>query len=161
MKKTYKVSEEFQIGKHQIGWLYNFEQFKDETFKPRPILAYQKLTGPMTDGRIETELKPGICEFGDVIAFLDNAPDECKDGYANFFYAASCVVGVDWCGGGRRWSVGAWERGGSEWGAGDRVFSPATDSKKLDVEPLDTLTLEILNSRLEKIERLINPELLK
>lgn len=114
----------------------------------------------MTEILIETELKPGICEFGDIIAFLDNAPDECKDGYANLFYVASCVVRVRWYGGGREWHVGAWERDGGEWSAGNRVFS-ATDSKKLDVEPLDTLTLETLNSRVEKLERLINPELLK
>jgi len=40
----------------------------------------------------------------------------------NLFYTPSCVVRVCWFGG--EWDVSAWERGGSDWLAGGRVFSP-------------------------------------
>lgn len=47
-----------------------------------------------------------------------------NNGYANIFYTPACVVGVSWFSGYGYWSVDAWERGGSEWNAGIRVFSP-------------------------------------
>ena len=49
-----------------------------------------------------------------------------NNGYANLFYTSSCVVLVRWDAVYAEWDVNAWERGGDEWGAGLRVFSPAT-----------------------------------
>jgi hypothetical protein len=80
----------------------------------------------MTDAEIESELKPGICELGDVLAFLKNASEECKDGYWNLFYFPAFVVGVGWGAGFGGWGVSAWDRGDGDWSDAYRVFSPAT-----------------------------------
>lgn len=152
MKKKAKASEEFVVGKHNIGWLYNFEQFKDDTFKTRPMPTFQKLSRSMTDAEIESELKPGISTLGDVLTFLDEAPEEYRDGYANLFYLPSCVVDVNWHAGDRGWLVGTWLRGDDRWGAGARVRSPATGPSTLSPGTSDTLTLESLDLRLERLE---------
>lgn len=120
--------EEFVTGKHSIIWVdFEFEEnFPNIEFESVSYPVPQTLTERMSDARIESELKPGMCTLGDVLAFLDNAPEECKDGYANLFYFHQCVVGVYWSSGGRGWDVSTWQRGGRGWGAGGRVFSPAT-----------------------------------
>lgn len=46
------------------------------------------------------------------------------DGNWNLFYTDTCVVGVRWVSGDAGWGVFSWQRGGREWGAGYRVFSP-------------------------------------
>lgn len=51
------------------------------------------------------------------------AGDLLNNGYANIFYLAGCVVGVDWSAGDREWSVGTWGLDGVSWSAGIRVFS--------------------------------------
>lgn len=149
---NFKASEEFVVGKHKIGWLYTFDQFKDETFGKRPLPTFQKLPRNMTDAEIESELKVGICTLGDVLEFLDNAPEECKDGYANLFYLPSCVVFVRWRADNRGWLVNTWDRDDYRWGAGGRVFSPATDAEMLGAGRSDALTLESLDLRIKKLE---------
>jgi hypothetical protein len=140
--KTLSTFEEFQIGKHQIGWMYNLDRLP-ETFTPVTKLpTFQKLLRNMTEAQIESELKPGLCTPGDVLFFLDNAPEECKDGNWNLFHFASFVVYVDWDSGRGGWNVYAWGRGGRGWDAGDRVFSPATGTQELGTGPSVPLTLE-------------------
>lgn len=127
-----KASNEFVVGKHGIGieWIncLNYNDFKkrfgDTEFEARPMPIFQKLGHSMTDAEIESELKPGICELGDVLAFMDNAPQECKDGYVNLFYTNAFVVGVYWSDD-DGWDVDAEERSASTWGVSGRVFSPA------------------------------------
>lgn len=120
-----KASNEFVVGKHGIGYVSSsfkskFEEVEFElTGKPT---TFKKLGRSMTDAEIEKELKPGICSLGNVLAFMDNAPDECKDGWANIFYFPECVVLVHWDGG--EWDVGTWERNVLAWGSDSRVFSP-------------------------------------
>lgn len=143
MKKL-KASEELVAGKHNIYYVNSrfTEEFKDTQFEQRPVPSYQKLPRSMKDVEIEYELKPGYCALGDILAFIENAPSECKDGYSNLFYFSQFVVLVDW--GGDGWYVGAWSRGGSAWGDGNRVFSPATgtiDTKSSTLESSDTLPL--------------------
>lgn len=133
-------SEEFVVGKHGIGWVSS--DFKSAfgalAFNKRGMGTFQKLPKSMTDAQIEAELKPGICALGDVLAFCDAAPAECKDGWWNLFYLPDRVVSVRWGGGG--WDVDCWDRGGGRWDAGGRVFSPATDSSDTGtLEPSDTL----------------------
>ena len=96
----------------------------------------------MKDAEIESELKPGLCILGDVLAFLKNPPEGAKDGNWNLFYTASCVVRVYWYSFAGGWDVYAWERDGSVWDGGSRVFSPATVSGTLETKPLKSLTLE-------------------
>lgn len=157
-----KFNEEFVTGKHGIGWMSSRfqESFKDAEFVSVFTPTFQKLPRYMTDVQIESELKPGICTLGDVLAFLDNAPEECKDGYWNLFYFPSFVVRVYWYG--SYWGVVTWYRGEDDWYSGDRVFSPAT-AKHSGTESYATgaLTLESLDARLARLERIINPELLK
>lgn len=144
MKKT---SDEFKVGNHSIGYISSdFKKlFGNIEFEPRELPTFQKLPHPMSDAEIENELKPGFCEIGDVLAFIENAPAECKDGYANLFYTESCVVGVRWDRFHGGWSVGTWSRDGVRWSADSRVFSPATGSsntRETALEPSDTLNLE-------------------
>lgn len=123
-----KSSEEFKEGKHGIGYVSSIfnREFSDVEFDESSVLPiFQKLSRAMNDAAIEGKLKPGICTLGDVVAFLDAAPQECKDGYANLFYMPACVVRVYWDAGYGDWGVYAWERDGYGWDAGDRVFSPA------------------------------------
>lgn len=154
-------SKEFVKGKHNIGYVSSFfeEKFKDIEFSKREIGTYQKLPRYMNDAEIESELKPGYCDLGDVVAFMDNAPSECKDGNWNIFYIKDSpfVVDVHWYSDDGLWLVGASERYDC-WYDYDRVFSPATDTSTLNTP--DTVTLLSLSARLEKIERLFNKELL-
>lgn len=139
------------VGKHQIGYINErfLEHFKDVEFEAKTLPKFQKLPRYMTDAEIESELKPGFCELGDILAFLDGAPEECKDGYWNLFYIPSFVVHVHWDG--TRWNVHAWDRDGYDWSARHRVFAPATESSKpkpstlspSDSRPKDSLTYEI------------------
>lgn len=156
-----KTSTEFQVGKHNIGYLYDFDKIEEETFEQRPMPTFQKLLRTMTDAEIEKEITKGkLCTLGDVLAFLDDAPGECKDEYANLFYLPSFVVNVYWLSGYPGWRVRTWDRDGGRWRAGPRVFSPATDTQALGSESSDALALVSLDARLKKIESLFNPELL-
>lgn len=123
-----KASEEFAVGKHAIRYVSSDfkSKFGSMEFEERNMPTFQKLGRNMNDSTIESDLKPGMCELGDVLAFIDNAPQECKDGYSNLFYFPACVVRVYWNADGAEWSVGTWDRGGHGWSAGSRVFSPAT-----------------------------------
>lgn len=151
--KSLKASNEFQIGSHNIKNLYNFGQFDNVSFEKRSLGSFRKLERSMLDSEIESQLTPGTCELGDVLAFLDNAPQECKDGYANLFYLSGCVVYVHWYSGDSGWRVCAWQRGGDDWSADNRVFSPATGSlKALGSGSSDALSLESLDARLRKLE---------
>lgn len=141
--KTYKAAEEFVIGKHSIGWVFNFEQFKDTSFESRKLGTFQKFEKRMPDALIENQLSPGICELGDVLAFIENAPEECRDGWYNLFYLKSCVVRVFWYAGHGEWHVSAWQRDDGDWLAGARVFSPATRLETRKDGPLDSLPLEL------------------
>lgn len=123
-----KTSEEFVKGKHKIGYVSDsfLGFFKDRSFATASMPTFQKLTERISDSKIESTLKPGISSLGYVIAFMDNAPEECKDGYANVFYFPECVVVVFWNSFGGEWSVHTWDRDEHDWDAGRRIFSPAT-----------------------------------
>lgn len=139
-----KALDEFVVGKRSIGYVSSDfkERFGSIEFEKRAMPTFQKLPRAMSDTTIESELKPGFCELGDVIAFLDNPPADSKDGNWNLFYTSAFVVRVRW--GGDEWGVGAWERGGDAWRAGARVFSPATvGSVTQDSGHSDALTLAI------------------
>lgn len=158
-KNNMKTSEEFMVGKHGIGYIYEdkwFSMLQEQPLgDPVQLGSYQTLPRSMRDSEIESELKPGICTTADVLAFLDNAPEECKDGYANLFYFPAFVVVVVWRSSGRGWRVDAWERVGNSWHGSPRVFSPATGSSGT-ASSSETLTLGSLDSRLKKLEKLFN-----
>lgn len=126
-----KAVEEFVVGKHQIGYVdsdFKSRFGKDEFEMKEAPTKFQKLPRYMTDAEIESELKPGICDLGDVLAFIENAPKEYKDGNWNLFYTKNFVVCVFWNGFFGEWYVGTWSRGGGGWGVDSRVFSPAAGS---------------------------------
>lgn len=155
-----KYDQEFVKGKHQIGWVDYIitRHFKGSSFEDKIAPTSQTILRPMSDAEIESELKPGLCELGDILAFLDNAPEECKDGRANLFYFSAFVVGVYWHGGG--WYVDAWRRGAYRWDDDGRVFSPATGTSA-PLASSDTLNLESFDARLKKLEAIFNSNLLK
>ena len=157
-----EASTEFQVGKHNIGWVSSDfkERFKDTTFKARPkgkYPTYQKLPRSMNDAEIESELNPGLCELGDIVAFMDNPPQECKDGYWNLFYTPGWVVVVRWRVG--EWVVGTWPRDDRSWRADDRVFSPAIGhsvSKTKTLGPSVALSLvSEIEERLAKLKKIL------
>lgn len=144
--KTLKASKEFVEGKHSIGYVSSgfMGYFGKTSFESRSMPTFQKLETRMSDFEIEEKLKPGLCELGDILAFMENAPKECKDGNWNLFYTASCVVHVHWFGG--EWFVRACDRGVSAWDAGRRVFSPAnvrSGSSNSSLKSSDTLPSEL------------------
>lgn len=129
---------EFVKGKHNIGYVDSEFQtrFKDVEFSVRSAPSFQKLPRSMNDATIESELKPGFCELGDIIAFLDNPPEGTKDGNWNLFYTPAFVVRVYWDDG--EWCVYAWRRFGYEWRDARRVFSPATVASAIQPSVLKT-----------------------
>lgn len=143
---TKKTSDEFKTGVNAIGYIgSNFiKRFGDQSFEPVTVSpSSQVLTKNMSDASIESDLKPGLCTLGDVLAVIQS--DEYRDGELNFFYFEECVVSVRWYS--SEWSVGAWGRDDHEWGAGDRVFSPQLVSSTLGARPLEsseTLTLVLV-----------------
>lgn len=151
-----KVSDEFVVGKNNIGWVDSSftKEYKDEEILPGAVLPFQKLTKNMYDADIITELKVQECTLGDVLEVMKNAPEELKDGYSNLFYIKghpSRVVRVYWRGG--EWHVFDWRRG-AYWDAGSRVFSPATGA--LVPNPLLSETLEFCScERCKKCGKLI------
>lgn len=137
-----KAAEEFVKGKNGIGYVDSdfTKAFKKEEFSWEPSSkapGFQKLNRSMRDSEIESELKPGICTLSDVLAFMRNPDEGCKDGYANIFYFPGIVVLVHWYAGIGEWSVNAWRRDDHAWGAGHRVFSPATDPSSLSASALE------------------------
>lgn len=139
-----KVSEEFVVGKNNIGWVdSDFKnEYKDEEFEMGTVMKSTKLTKSMNDAEIIKEFGVEECTLGDVLATLNAATDDMKDGFSNLFYIkghSSHVVSVYWDGG--RWDVSAWSRGDDAWDEGGRVFSPATFVAK----PLSTSTSDSLN----------------
>lgn len=145
---------EFVVGQHNIGYVDSEfkHNFGEVEFSEKKLGTFQKLPHYMTDSQIESELKPGTCELGDVFAFIKNAPEECKDGKYNLFYFSSFVVSVVWVGGG--WRVVAWFRVDVAWRGGLRVFSPATVTGNTVAS--NTVTLEPSVSK--KMEYRINVE---
>lgn len=155
------ISEEFTVGKHNIGYV-NSRLFDRTPAQFEPVTAlgsFQTLKESMTNTEIESDLKPGFCTLGDVLAFLYSTNETFRNGYSNLFYLEACVVRVYWDSYDRHWRVRAWERDDRGWDAGDRVFSPADRSTQ--ASKTQDLDLESLNARVKKLEALINPELLK
>jgi hypothetical protein len=124
--KTLKASEEFVFGKHNIGYVNPdfLKHCANTDFEERPMPTFQVLPRNMTNAEIESELKVGICDLGDIIALLgSNVTGGYKDGLANLFYTDSFVVIVFWYSVGRYWYVDTCGRGARGWDAGRRVFS--------------------------------------
>lgn len=136
------ASEEIKVGKYDIGFVSSdfVERFGSQKFASRTLGSFQRLPRAMSDAEIESELKPGLCELGDVLAFLKNPPEGTKDGNWNLFYTPAFVVYVRWYSGSSFWSVSTWPRDDIRWRGGGRVFSPATDSSSA-LNSSDTLTL--------------------
>ena len=151
--KSKKASEEFMVGKHNIGYIWDSfkNEFGNDEVSPGKILSFQKLPRDMKDSEIISELGVQECTLGDVLTTLDAAGEEIKDGYWNIFYIKghSRVVGVRWCDG--EWLVRGWVRDDFSWFAGGRVFSPATGARSSSPKSSGSLTLESFISELKDL----------
>ncbi len=125
-----KPSQEFIKGKHRIGNIGSdfLTRLGDKEFGEKSMPTFQVLSQDMTDAEIERELNPGICDHGDMLTFLDNAPKEFLDGRACIFYFPSFVVTVYWSVSGGGWIIDVGLRGFYKWSASRRVLSPANNS---------------------------------
>lgn len=126
-----KVSDVFKVGENKIGWVdssFTKEFGNDDMPDFGEVLKFQKLPRSMKDSEIISELGIQECTLGDVLATLNSATDNMKDGYWNIFYIKghSRVVRVYWDAGRGGWYVGGWYRDCYSWDEGRRVFSPAT-----------------------------------
>lgn len=143
-----KASDVFKVGENKIGWVdsdFTREYGNDEMPEFGAVISFQKLTKSMKDSEIIKELGIQECTLGDVLATMNSATDDMKDGYANIFYVKghpSLVVVVYWRSDVREWSVLDWGRDDNSWGGGDRVFSPATVSGSVSTLSSDSLTLD-------------------
>lgn len=142
-----KVSDVFKVGENKIGWVdssFTNEFGNDELNSGLVLPQSQKLTRPMNDSEIIKEFGIQECTLGDVLATLETATDDMKDGYANIFYIkghSSRVVRVSWYSGYGEWDVYVWLRVDNSWIAGSRVFSPATVSGSVSTLNSETLAL--------------------
>lgn len=138
-----KASEEFIKGKNNIGYVdssFTIEFGNDELGEGK-VLTSQKLTRTMTDFEILSELKIQECTVADILATMNAASEDMKDGYSNLFYMKdhpSRVVRVRWHGG--EWDVDAWGRE-DVWDSGGRVFSLATFGAIVSDLDSDSVTL--------------------
>lgn len=148
-----KASEEFKKGKDGIGYVSSdfLKHFGDIEFDEKIAGSFQKLPRSMNDAEIENELKPGICDLGDVLAFIKNPPEGTKDGWYNLFYTPAFVVRVRW----RvdEWDVHVWRRDDYRWRDDDRVFSPATVSSVTQSSTLDPSGPLYLEQRIAELEQ--------
>lgn len=153
--KTLKASKEFVVGKHNIGYVYSefSEMVKDMEFAPPDkLLPYKTFERSMLDSEIKKEFGIKECTLGDVLYFLDHAPEECDDGKWSLFYVSGFVVCVHWSSGLRVWDVDGWSLDGDRWGAGYRVFSRNWNLKPKK-ESLDIETLALRVKNLEDVMR--------
>lgn len=148
MEQT-KASDEIKVGKYQIGWVSGSLNL-DVKIEKRPTPTYTPLKNDTTFCDLP------LCDLSDVVAFLKDPPQESKDGYGNYFKCGSVLVFVFWFGDYREWLVDDWD---PDYGvsAGRRVFS---GNLSLKSSASDTLSLESLDTRLKKLEALVNPTLL-
>lgn len=143
-----KVSDVFKVGQNNIGWVDNSftkEFGEDEFSDTEPRLIPYTLSKSMNDSEIIKEFNIQECSLGEVMAMMLNPSPEMKDGYYNIFYIKghpSRVVDVSWISGRGEWGVRDWRRGGLDWAAGRRVFSPATEAGSISTMTSDSLTLD-------------------
>ena len=145
MNKLLKASEEFVVGKHQIGWVDDDfkEEFSKVSFTMPAKLPEVTTLRKYTDGNELLEKYPNLCTLGDVLLYMKKKKD-----WAVFLVRgndAVFVVHVCWYSDCRKWLVHAWDldRG---WSAGYRsVFH--TDSPS---EPLNSL-----EDRVKRLEEII------
>lgn len=129
------------------------KRFGNKDITPaKTVPAFKVLPRDMYDQEIKSEFIVQECTLEDVVAFLENPPKGCNNGYWNIFYVAGCVVDVGWDSDDRKWSVDAWNLDGGHWLAGDRAFGC---NSRLEPLASDTLTLEHLAARVQKLEDII------
>ena len=157
MKNT---SEEFAVGKNNIEWIgSNFkEHFYGTTFTPAKSYGLQTKTleHPMLDKEILEKFKPQAVTLADVLAHLA-VTDKSKwyIYYVNDSKGVLWAVSAYWFSDDGGWSVYAYSVGSPDgWRGGGRVVSREfSDIVPSDSDPLKSLTL-----RVEKLEKLFNPE---
>ena len=152
--KNTKVSEEFKVGKNDIGYVSStfLDLFGDMSLESGAVLTSQKLPRRMSDFEIIEELNVQECTLSDVLETLKTAQLLLRDGNWNLFYIKDSdrVVRVRWFDGG--WRVDDWGRRERAWRGGIRVFSLATDSKTLGSTDPRSLSLETLHARIKELE---------
>jgi hypothetical protein len=151
--KTLKASEEFVVGKHNIGYVSDFflENYGTLVVNEGKPITGKTITSTMTDSEIIKQA--GEVELGDILWLIDNQPDVLKETHWNVFPVKNFggevfLVSVCWGVGGRGWSVCMWHLT-NEWGAGYQFFSR---NWKLDTLSPDSLSLGDFESRIKALE---------
>ena len=112
-----KTKDHFKVGELNIGWVSpSFLTNVPDGFSMGSVLGYTltKESGSVSD--------TSQCTLGDIIATLDAATPEMKDGWGNFFLCGSVLVHVLWDVAYQMWCVYDWDPDNDVL-AGRRVFS--------------------------------------
>ena len=159
-----KASEEFVVGKHNIGYINGYfkEIFGNQSFGDmNSPLESKTLEREMNDSEIMREFNVEELNLGDVLFALKNDEILLKNGDANIFYVRGggeiFAVGVYWNYGDRKWLVDAHRLGDYRWFAGRRAFP----RRLLEPQDISTLSLSNLEARVRKLESLFAKDLLK
>lgn len=142
-----KAKEVFKVGENKIGWVDSDfkKEYGDEEVSEGKVLTGQKLGKNMTCAEMIKEFDVQECTLGDVLATIQNATEDMKDGWSNLFFIKdhpSRVVVVTWSSGYGGWGVRDWSRGDRAWLEDNRVFSPATGSSNSSSLNSESLKLE-------------------
>ena len=146
--KLLKASQEFIVGKHQIGWVDSdfIEEFLNTSFTKGKLLPTFELPRDMTGDELLKEY-PNLCTLGNVLAYMKAEKDDCC--FLVKGNSGVVVVYVRWGSGSRKWGVSTWRLGGT-WRAGYRFTSCTTDSSSDSLE----LRVKKLEERLDQLTKI-------
>ena len=146
--KLLKTSQEFTVGKHEIGWVDTdfTREFSNTSFTKGKLLPTFELPRDMTGNEILKEY-PNLCTLGNVLAYMKAEKDDCR--FLVKGNSGVVVVHVYWNSGSREWNVNAW-RLDAAWDAGNRFTPCTTDSSSDSLE----LRVKKLEERLDQLTKI-------
>lgn len=148
-----KVKDVFKTGERVYVYESFSDRFNDELLgETNKTLSVFTLPEKMLDTEILEKINNKYCTFADIYQAIQDEKQLLKNGDINIFYVKTgnrvFAVAVRWYSDLREWSVDDWKLDeGGRWLTGAQVLCPGN--------ALDTLSLESLEKRVAKLEKLI------